>query len=42
MPPRNREVRRFAAIWTLSTMVKIAALAVFFAILLAWPGGFRL
>jgi hypothetical protein len=40
--PRNPATRRFAAIWTLSTLVKIAALAVFLAILLAWPGGLGL
>lgn len=39
--PRESAVRRFATIWTLSTVVKIAGLAAFFALVLLWTGGFR-
>lgn len=36
--PRSPEGRRFAALWSLSTFVKIAALAVFLAVVLSWTG----
>ncbi len=39
--PRESAVRRFATVWTLSTLVKIAALAVFLALALSWVGGIR-
>ncbi len=39
--PREGAVRRFATIWTLSTVVKIAGLATFLALVFVRTGGFR-
>jgi hypothetical protein len=35
---RNGAQRRFAALWSISTAIKIAALAVFLAVLFTVPG----
>ncbi len=40
--PRNSATRRFAALWTVSTLAKIAGLAVFLLIVLDVTGGLKL
>lgn len=39
MPSPSPAVRRFRAVWTLSTLVKLAALAVFLLLVVRLAGG---
>ena len=36
---RNGAVRRFAVFWTVSTLWKVAAFAVFLLLVVKWSGG---